>query len=257
MVTETLYPLSVIIITKNVEHYVRRCLDSVRWAGEIIVLDSGSTDHTLQICQEYTPYVYNTDWPGFGQQKNRALQKATQEWVLTIDADEWLSESLQVAIQKIITAPPAADAYSVPRRNIYCGQWLRFGEDGHDRLIRLFKRSLGKFKNNIVHEAVVLAENSKLVRLSQPLWHDSHRNLEQLIERMNAYSSLSAQLRHERGHESSFLKALIHGLWAFIYPYFFRLGFLDGKMGFIIAMLNAQGSYYRHLKLAMKTLDPL
>lgn len=245
-------PVSVIIITKNSSATIRRCLESVRWADEIIVLDSGSTDNTLAICNEYTDKVYSTDWPGYGQQKNRALQKATKQWVFSIDSDEWLSESLQEEI-KIVITKNQADAFSVPRRNIYCGQWLRFGEEGNDRLIRLFKREQGVFKNNIVHEAVVIMPDSKLMKLKQPLWHDSCRSLEQLIERMNLYSSLSAQLRYEQGKRSSFTKAILHGLWAFIHPYFFRLGFLDGKMGFIIARINAQGSYYRHLKLSFKS----
>lgn len=247
----TINNLSVIIITKNSANYIRRCLESVQWADEIIVLDSGSTDNTVQISKKYTDKVYSTDWPGYGQQKNRALQKATKPWILSIDSDEWLSESLQEEIKKAV-ATNQADAFSLPRRNIYCGKWLRFGEEGNDRLIRLFKREKGVFKNHIVHEAVVIEPDSTLMKLKQPLWHDSCRSLDQLIERMNLYSTLSAQLRYEQGKRSTLAKAIIHGSWAFIHAYFFRLGFIDGKMGFIIARINAQGSYYRHLKLLFK-----
>lgn len=243
--------LSIIIITQNSSLYIARCLESVRWAAEIIVLDSGSTDNTLQLCKEYTDKVYSTDWPGYGPQKNRALQKATKQWVLSLDSDEWLSKSLQEEIKQAI-AHNQADAFSIPRRNIYCGKWLRFGEEGNDRLIRLFKRKKGVFKNSRVHEAVVLKSDCKLMKLKQPLWHDSCRSIDQLIDRMNLYSTLSAQSRFEQGKKSNLTKAIMHGLWAFIHPYFFRLGFLDGRMGFIIAKINAQGSYYRHLKLFFK-----
>src|SRR5262245_21980037 len=144
--------ISVILITKNEADCIRRCLDSVRWADEIIVLDSGSADDTVAIAREYTEKFSVTDWPGFGIQKNRALAQATGEWVLSIDADEWVSEALHEEIKNVIMNNYALDAYWIPRRTKYLGQWVDHGDIGRDKVIRLFKRGSAKFTDEIVHE---------------------------------------------------------------------------------------------------------
>jgi len=148
--------LSVIIIVKNEESSIRECLASVAWADEIIVLDSGSTDQTVAICKEYTDNVYETDWPGFGPQKNRTLQYATKEWVLSIDADERISYDLQTEIKRVIQMPRRYDAYSMPRRSNYCGRYMKHSGWWPDRVVRLFRRGKAHFSDDLVHERIIV-----------------------------------------------------------------------------------------------------
>ena len=240
--------LSVIIITKNEAPRIQRCLESVRWADEIIVLDSGSTDNTVAICQEFTDKVYATDWPGFGPQKNRALEKAQGRWVFSIDADEWADEALRQEIMTTIAQDAAVDAFAIPRRTKYLGHWVYHGDVGRDKVVRLFRRGQARFSENVVHETLIV-NNNRVGQLKNHLYHDSYRTLEELQERMNTYTTLSAQMRYQNGKRSSLTKAVTHAVWAFIKAYFVRGGFLDGRIGFVVAVSSAQSSYYRYLKL--------
>lgn len=239
--------LSVIIIVKNEESSIRECLASVVWADEIIVLDSGSTDQTVAICKEYTDNVYETDWPGFGPQKNRALQYATKEWVLSIDADERISYDLQTEIKRVIQMPKRYDAYSMPRRSNYCGRYMKHSGWWPDRVMRLFRRGKADFSNDLVHERIIV--EGKAGKLKEPIIHESLLTLEQILDTMNSYSSAGAEMMAEEHQKSGLAKAILHGLWSFLRTYFFRAGFLDGKEGFMLAVSNAEGTYYRYLKL--------
>lgn len=241
--------LSVIIIVQNAAEQIRRCLQSVAaWVDEIIVLDSGSSDATVAICREFTAQVYCTDWPGYGQQKNRALERASGTWVFSIDADEWVSDALRDEMLACVAQPQDYDAFSLPRRNSYLGQWLYHGDVGRDRVVRLFRRGCARFSDSIVHETVVVP-SKRIGQLTQPLYHESYRTLEDMLQRLNRYSSLSAQLRYQQGKKASFASGISHALWAFIKAYVLRRGFLDGRIGFIVAWYHAESSYYRHLKL--------
>lgn len=239
--------LSVILITKNEEKNVTRCLESVKWADEIIVLDSGSTDQTIAICQQYTPHVFQTDWPGFGKQKNRALAKATGEWVLSLDADEFLSSPLIQKIQDIIKSPLAADAYKIKRITQFCGKYLYYGDWQSDFPIRLFKREKAIFKDVSVHESLLV--EGTVAKITEVMWHHSFLSLEAILQKMNIYSTLSAENLYHQGRKSSITKAVLKGLWTFVRGYFLRLGFLDGKYGFLLALINAEGCFYKYLKL--------
>lgn len=241
--------LSVIIITKNEESMIRDCLDSVRWADEIIVLDSGSTDKTVSICKEYTDQVFETDWPGFGPQKNRALERATLDWVLSIDADERISEELQAEIREAIQSPGEYSAFSMPRLSNYCGRYMKHSGWWPDRIVRVFRREMSSFSNDLVHERVIAKGN--IGKLSQPLIHESLRNLEQVLDTINSYSTASAKMLAEKNRQSGLTKAVSHGIWSFIRTYFLRAGFLDGRKGFMLAVSNAEGTYYRYLKLML------
>lgn len=238
--------LSVIIITKNEAHDIRDCLESVRWANEIIVLDSGSTDNTIAICQEYTNKVFSTDWPGFGPQKNRALEKATGNWVLSLDADERIPPALQEEIKTAIQQNKY-DAYSIPRQSLYCGKLIKYGAWHSKRHVRLFKRNCGKFDNALVHENIIIT--GKVGGLLNPMLHYTYQNLAEAIEKMNFYSSASALQRFNKGKKGGLFSAILHGGWAFLRSYFLQLGFLDGKAGFMLAVSNAEYSYYCYLKL--------
>jgi glycosyltransferase involved in cell wall biosynthesis len=239
--------LSVIVITKNEQANIRQCLESVKWADEIIILDSGSSDNTVEICKEYTDKVFVTDWPGYGPQKNRALDKATSEWVLSLDADEWLSDELAAEIKQTIQSSPKDDAYCFQLANIYWGKVLKYGNEARDVVLRLFRRGKARFKEVIVHECVVTESTPK--KLKHTLFHNCFRDLEQTLNTLNRYSSLNALMRYKAGRRCSFSRAIVSGLWAFFRTYILRRGFLDGKEGFMAAVYCAEGSYYRYLML--------
>lgn len=238
--------LSVVIITLDEAHDIRQTLDSVRWADEIIVVDSGSTDKTPEICREYTNHVFVTDWPGFGPQKNRALSYATGDWVLSLDADERVSDELKQEIKQAMLQSEYI-AFWLPRVSTFCGKLIKHGSWRSDAIIRLFKRNSGHFSDDIVHEKVIV--NGKIGRLTSPLRHDTYRNLSEMLEKINSYSSYGAEMRARRHANSGLGKAIGHGFWAFLSSYILKAGFLDGKEGFMIAVANAESSYYRYLKL--------
>lgn len=238
--------LSIILIAKNEAENIRRCLDSVRWADEIIVVDSGSEDDTLKIAREYTPHVFSESWHGFGRQKNIALNKASKPWVFSIDADEWLTPEGVEEIKSVINHAKFA-GYHVPRRNSYCGQFIKYGDVGRDKVLRLFKREAARFSDDRVHERVIV--DGSVGELKHFILHDSYRDLEDLMERMNRYTTLSAEARFKAGKQASLWKAFTHSVWAFIKSYFIRRGFMDGRMGFIVAVSSAESSYYRYAKL--------
>jgi glycosyltransferase involved in cell wall biosynthesis len=241
--------LSVTVITKNESKHIRTCLESVRWVDEIIVLDSGSTDDTVAICREYTDKVYVTDWPGFGVQKNRAIERATCEWVLSIDADESISEVLRREIKETIGQPGDRAAYQIPRRSSYCGRFMRHSGWWPDYVTRLFRRGYARFSDDLVHERLIV--QGAIGRLINPLIHRAFSDLEEVLETANAYSSAGARLMQQRQKKASLTGAVLHGLWSFFYTYFVRAGFLDGKEGFMLAVSNGEGTYYKYLKLML------
>ena len=247
--------LSVIIITKNAGATIRRCVASVAWADEIIVVDSGSSDDTQDICRGLGAKVtVTTDWPGFGAQKNRALDAATGNWVFSIDADEWVTPELRDEVQSVIGNTDAAPAHAVPRRSSFCGRWMKHSGWWPDYVIRLFRRDAARFSADQAHERLVV--NGVIRKLKQPLMHEAITDLDQMIAKMNLYSSASARSLHARGRRASLWTALFHGGWAFFRTYVLRAGFLDGREGFILAVANAEGSYYRYVKLLLESEKP-
>jgi len=243
--------LSVIIITKNESLNIEACLASVSFADEIIIVDAGSHDDTVAICHRFTDQIFVTDdWLGFGLQKNRALAKATQDWVLSIDADERVSSALQTEIKQAMKSQ-IYNAFRISRQSYYCGRWLKHGGWFPDYVIRLFRRDAAQFSPDEIHERVVLQDekNHKIGTLTHPLQHHSFRSLEEVLEKVNRYSTANASKYYKQGKRASLKKAIFHGLWAFVRTYFFQAGFLDGREGFMLAVSNAEGTYYRYLKL--------
>ena len=238
--------LSVIVITKNESHNIRRCLESVQWADEIIVLDSGSTDNTVEIAKEYTPFVFCTDWQGYGVQKQRALSRATQTWVLNLDADESVDMNLKESILKIISSNHL-DACRVPIRMFFDGKPLRFSSSP-SRHARLFKRECAHFSTDIVHEKIILPQNSNIGQLKTPIMHHSFQDVTHAIEKMNRYSSYSAKIRIEGKQRASVLKTLSSTFWMFFRCYLLQGGFMDGRAGLLFASLNAQSAFFRGVK---------
>lgn len=242
--------LSVIVIVQNEATVIRRCLESVAWADEIIVLDSGSTDATVEICRQCKARVEATaDWPGFGVQKNRALALATGDWVLSIDADEWVTEGLRAEIQAAMAMPRAHSAFRMPRLSSYCGRFMRHSGWWPDHVTRLFRRGQARFSDSLVHESLIV--ESAVGTLRAPLMHESYRNLEQVLAKVNAYSSAGAAMARQQGRRASLGGAFLRGLWSFFRTYFLRAGFLDGREGLMLAISNAETSYYRQVKLML------
>jgi glycosyltransferase involved in cell wall biosynthesis len=242
--------LSVIIITKNEAEAIRRCLASVTWADEIIVVDSGSTDGTPDICREFGAAVTVTqDWPGFGPQKNRALDLASKDWVLSLDADEWLTAETRQEIEQAITKNNGAVGYRLPRLSSFCGTYLKHGGWWPDYVERLFRRGAARFSDDLVHERLII--KGEVQTLQSPLMHESMRDLDEVLNKLNAYTTAGANMMRAKGKRASLATALAHGLWAFVRSYIFRTGFLDGSAGFIQAVTHGEATYYRYLKLAL------
>ena len=242
--------VSAIIITKNAEATIRRCLESVQWADEIVVVDSGSTDTTLGICREMGARTHQTtDWPGHGPQKNRALDRAGGEWIVALDSDEWMTSELREEVEKAIAEPRGRAAFAIPRRSSFCGRFMRHSGWWPDHVVRLFRREACRFSEDHAHDRLIVKGTTG--RLQQPIMHEAIVELDQMLLKMNMYSSSSARMFHANGRRASLATALLHGWWAFMRTYFLRLGFLDGREGFMLAMANAEGSYYRYVKLML------
>ena len=238
--------LSAIIVTKNESENIEDCLRSLHFADETIVFDSGSTDNTVALAKQFTPHVVETDWPGDGPQKNRACAKATGDWVLCLDADERVSPQLAQEITQAIQSDKA-NGYILPFQSFYCGKAIRFGDWRNESHLRLFKRSEGRFTEDEVHCHCQV--NGKIAKLNAAIYHYPFRRLDKMLAKLNEYSTKSAEVKFHSRRKASLFTALSHGLWTFIRGYFLKLGFLDGKEGFLLAVSNAEGTYYRYLKL--------
>ena len=247
--------ISAVLITHNEAENLPDCLASLQdWVDEIVVVDNHSSDDTVRIAQQHGAKVLQTpDWPGFGVQKNRALDLATCDWVLSIDADERVTPELMAEIQSILATEPMLKAYEIPRLSWYCGKFIRHAGWRPDFVLRLFERDSARFSDDLVHERVVPTGN--VGQLKHALLHYSYRNFSQVLHKVNAYSSASAQQAFASGKRSSMAGALGHGAWAFFRTYVLRAGFLDGSHGLALSISNAQTSYYKYLKLWQMAQD--
>ncbi len=238
--------LSVAVITKNEAHRIERCLQSVSFAEQIVVVDCGSTDGTVATARRLGAEVCVTDdWPGFGIQKNRALAHCRHPWVLSIDADEEVSEELRRSVKAAVSEQlaDAANGYWIHRSSRFCGQTIRFGLWRNDRVLRLFRREGARFTDDLVHERVVCPE--PLGTLPGVLLHDSVDSIDDAREKYFRYARAGAIQLRARG-KGGLAAAWIHASWSFMRGYVLRLGFLDGRNGLILAVLMAQGTYWRY-----------
>lgn len=240
--------LSVVVITRNEQINILDCLRSVDFADEIVVVDSGSSDQTADVARQCGAKVVVTqDWPGFGSQKNRALDLATGDWVLSMDADERVTPELRQEILEVISKADAVSCYRLPRSSWFCGRFIRYSGWTPDYVDRLFKRGFARFSDDLVHEKLV--HDGKSMPLKNALLHYSHRSFSDVLIKIDRYSTASAQQALVSGRRSTVLGAVGHGVWAFVRTYVFKAGFLDGGHGIALAIANAEGSYYRHIKL--------
>jgi len=191
--------------------------------------------------------VYEHDWPGFGPQKNRALGYAGKEWVFSIDADERVTPELRAEIENVLMAEQASDSYLVPRVSNYCGRFMYHSGWYPDLLLRLFKRGKAHFTDDLVHERLVVEGSSD--KLTSQLLHYAFDDIEEVLHKVNQYSTAGAAMMYKRGKKSSLIGAVVRGLWSFFRTYILRGGILDGREGLMLAISNAEGTYYRYLKL--------
>lgn len=245
--------LSLIVITKNEAHRLAACLASVPFAGEVVVVDSGSTDGTAELARRLGARVIETaDWPGFGPQKNRALDAASGDWVLSLDADEAASPELAAQIRRVVEAGDAASspfaAYTLSRLSSLAGRWVRHGDWYPDPVLRLFRRGAARFSDAAVHEGVVC--DAAVGRLDGHLLHVGTPTLDDCLDKVNRYSSARAAQLRRRGR-GGLAAAVGHGLWAFVRGYVVRRGFLDGAIGFVVAVSSAESTYYSYLKASL------
>lgn len=236
--------LSVIIICRDEAHQIARCLESVRFADEIVVLDSGSTDDTVAVARRFTPHVFHQPWLGFGPQKNAAIDRATGDWVLAIDCDEWVSEALSIAIRGAMDAPARHAGFRLRRQSTLLGRPVRFGDWMRDRPLRLFRRGAGRFSDDAVHERLMLDGPEGL--LHGTLHHHPFHSMHAMVETMNRYSDLSAQMPGRQGSPPPL--ALLRAVGAFMRGYVLKGGFLDGWAGLLVAVGTAEGTFWRHVK---------
>ena len=239
--------LSVAIIACNEAHRIARCLQSVSFADQIVVLDSGSTDDTVAIARGQGADVEVTpDWPGFGPQKNRALARCRYRWVLSIDADEQVSDALAAEILRVLREAPAeatVAGYWLRRSSRYCGQVIRHGLWGNDRVLRLFERQRGRFTDARVHESLVCDGETRV--LEGILVHDSVDSPEDARSKARRYAFLGAEALRARGRGGA-LQGGVHAGWSFVRGYLLRAGFLDGRFGLTLARLNAAGTFWKY-----------
>lgn len=235
--------ISVIIITYDEEENIRECLEGVKWADEIIIVDSFSTDKTPQICKDYTDKIFQRRWEGFGFQKQFALEQTTFDWVLSIDADERVSGELK---EEILSNKNTLDkdGYYIPFKFYWLGKRLRYGGCGKERHIRLFRRQKAKFQG-LIHEKLLI--DGEIGFLKNPIIHVSYKNIENYFNKFNLYSTMVANQRFKEGRKISFVFQFFASVWDFFNRFIFKLGFLDGMYGFLWASFS---SFHRLVKYA-------
>ena len=243
--------LSVILITYNEADIIERTLGSIAWADEIIIIDSGSTDQTVTLCQKWTPHVYHQKWLGFGEQKNQALKKANGDWILSLDADEVISPQLKAEMKEILTTNKAQkNAYYIPFHSYFLNTRIRHGDWRKEQHLRLFKRHCGHFDNQKLHENIEI--QGQTGRLHGHINHFSYRSLDQALEKLRCYAKAGAQVRFMQGRKGGILLGWFKSKWAFFRSFILRLGFLDGRSGFLLACYIANYTFYRYVYLGLQ-----
>lgn len=245
--------LSAVVITKNEERNIERCLSSLSFCQEIIVVDSNSTDRTVELSKKFTDKVFTKDWLGYVEQKNYAVGLASHDWVLSIDADEEVSESLKLELKKTLGENPIETAFLIPRKTIHSGQWIRYGGWYPNRLVRLFRKSQGSWKGGAVHE--FWHTYGQIGNLNSDLNHYSFSSLSDQVARNNLYSSLGAKALLESNKSFSVWQLIINPITKFSETYFLKLGFRDGYRGFFISVSAAYSVFLKWAKLWELTQD--
>ncbi len=240
-------PVSIAIITKDSDKKLRRCLASVSFAEEIVIVDSGSTDRTGEIAREFNARWFVEPWKGYGPQKNSAVQKCSHDWVLSIDSDECLTAEAVPKIAQILSENNPADAYMLRRKNHIHGKWIKVADWWPDYTTRLLRKGRGRFVRTI-HE-VWQCDSGRIERLDCAIEHYSHDSYSEMIGMLNNYSTLLAKQMHEEGKKAGPVDAILHSFWMFFRNYVLRLGFSAGFDGFMIALTKSLGTFLKYAKL--------
>jgi len=241
--------LSIAIVACNEEANLGRTLSSIRWADEIVIVDSGSTDRTCDIAREFGARVIHEPWRGYVAQKNYALELCTQGWILALDADEEVSPGLAEEIRGVLSGGARFDGYSMPRQNLFLGRWMRHGGFYPDRKLRLFRRGAGYSTGFDPHDRFELKGGRPVGRFRHPLVHYTYPTLTYYLEHMNRYSSLGAKMVVGKGRRRfSLLSIVVRPLATFFYNYFIRLGFLDGREGVLLHLYHAGYVSWKYAK---------
>lgn len=238
--------LSVVIIAGAVEHEIRDCLESVKWADEIIVVNSQSKDRTAEIAREYTDKVFFRNWDGFSKQKQFALEQAKNEWILSLDSDERVSPELRTEIQTILTNGSAYDGYYIPRRNYFLGHWVKHCGWYPGYQLRFFRKSKARMNERLVHEAFLV--EGPVGYLKNDIIHQTHPTIRITLEKINTYSSLKAEEKASR-RPVTFLDLLLQPPMAFLHFFFLKQGFRDGVYGLMVSMIHALTVALTYLKI--------
>ncbi len=242
-------PLSIALITKNEEMNIKTCLQSVIFARQVVIVDSGSTDKTLEIAEKFGCDIYREDWHGFGAQKQLAIGRCTQPWILVLDADERIPPETAAVIKNIVTSPDTDVAgFTFPRKNYFQGKWIKHAGWWPDRILRLFKKEAGGMTKAAVHEAVMV--RGKIKNLDVSIEHYTESDLSKILLKIDKYSTLGAIEAFAIGKRSSPQGAFFHALFTFVQDYFLRGGMLDGKQGLTLAVTDSVNKYFKYAKLS-------
>jgi len=243
--------LSVNIITFNEGHKLKECLESVKWAKEIIIIDSFSTDNTKEVCSHYKNVkVFDYPFLGYGRLRNIAIEKSTGEWILSLDTDERVTEELKKEILQVLTDNPPYDAFRIPRRSYFLGRWIKHcGWYPDYRSMQLFRKGVGEYTDYLAHDHFYLFKSGRVGTLRGHIEHITCLNLEEAFIKTQRYSSLMAQEMHKRGRRFHIHQLISHPFAAFIRMYLFKLGFLDGIHGLILSTNHAYYTFLKYAKL--------
>jgi len=244
-----MHPISAVIITRNEERIIGSCLETVQQvADEIIIVDSYSTDRTIEISKTFGAKIFLQQWPGFGPQKNFGVQVASHNYILGLDADEILTDEAIREIKKL-KETGLKGVYEFSRLNFYFGKFLRYGMESPDYKKRLFDKRQVQWNNNQLHEDLIVADGYPVIRLKGHIKHYSYYSIAHYIEKANYYTTIAAEELEKKGKKNNYAKFLFSPGFVFIKSYFLKRGFLDGMHGFIIALFNARTNFLKYAKL--------
>lgn len=242
--------ISAYIIAFNEADKIKDCINTLLWADEIIVADSDSTDGTSEIAMELGAKVVHIPFNGFGDLRNKAISHCSHEWILSIDADERCTKEVRDEILLLINST-SLDIFKIPRKNFFMGKWIKYsGWYPNFRQPQLFRKNKMSYDLSPVHEGFINHSGKEIGVIKSSIWQIPFKNFDELNYKANRYSSLGVKKLQAKGIKGSVLKALMHGIWSFIKHYCFKLGFLDGGPGLVIAIGNFEGTFYRYLKLS-------
>ena len=241
--------ISAYIIAYNEAEKIRDCINSVLWADEIIVADSHSTDGTTEIAEELGAKVVHIPFEGYGDLRNKAISYCNGEWIFSLDSDERCTKNVRDEILTLIENAPL-DIYNIPRKNFFMGRWIKHsGWYPNFRQPQLFRNGKMSYDFKPVHEGFINHSDKEIGVINNVIWQFPFKNTEEVMHKANRYSTLGVEKLQDKGEAGGVFKAFLHGFWSFIKHYIFKLGFLDGGPGFVIAFGNFEGTFYRYIKL--------